>query len=63
MGTFSFFSFLLKECNSVYLPELKGTSMQGLGEHLWDQRPKPQIKAELRVLWDSDRSFQEKGQL
>lgn len=37
--------------------------MQGVGEHVWDQGPKPQIKAELRVLWDSDRSFQEKGQL
>lgn len=32
LGAFSVFSFPLKESNSVYLPELKGTSVRGVGE-------------------------------
>lgn len=63
LGAFSFFSFLLKEGNGVYLLELKGTAIRGLGERSWDQRPTPPVKAVLQVLEDCNGSFQEKGQL
>lgn len=61
LGAFSVFSFPLKESNSVYLPELKDTSVRGVGERSWDQGSAPPIKAELQVSQDCNRSFREKG--